>query len=205
MRIVSPDEEPVETPEPVSLSDHAFDNLRFIRSTLEHAGSFTAVPGIGGVIMGITALVAAAIAAGQATPTAWFAVWVVEAIVAFLIGGVAMLYKARGANNVLFSVPGRRFALALTPALLAGAMLTVALARDGRFDLMPPIWLLLYGAAVMAGGALSVRAIPFMGLTFLVLGSIALFLPGYGDLLMAAGFGGAQIVTGMVIARRYGG
>lgn len=203
MRLVPSEDEQPDAP--VSLSDHAVDNIRFIRSTLEQAGSFTAVPGTGGVIMGITALVAAWIASNQHSPLGWFMVWVVEAIVAFLIGGVAMLYKARGANSVLFSVPGRRFALALSPAIIAGAVLTIALLRDQRFDLMAPMWLLLYGAAVTAGGALSVRAVPVMGLVILSIGSVALFVPGYSDWWMAAGFGLVQIVTGVVIARRYGG
>ena len=49
-------------PEPVSLQVHAMDNLQFIRETMERAGSFTAVPGWGGFAIGLSALLAAAIA-----------------------------------------------------------------------------------------------------------------------------------------------
>ena len=39
--------------QPVELHEHAMDNLKYIRQTLERAGSFTAVPGKGGMLMGV--------------------------------------------------------------------------------------------------------------------------------------------------------
>lgn len=192
--------------EPVSIHHHAADNLRFIRATLEQAGSFTAVPGIGGVVMGLTALLASVVASMQPTPHGWFMVWVAEAVIAFLIGSVAMLYKARGSGAVLYSVPGRRFAVALFPGLIAGGLLTMVLYREQRFDLLPGTWLLLYGAASAAGGALSVRAIPVMGFSFIALGGLAFVTPAsWGNGLLAAGFGAAHIITGIIIARNHGG
>ena len=41
--------------EPLELHEHAMDNLRYIRQTLERAGSFTAVPGKGGILVGLIA------------------------------------------------------------------------------------------------------------------------------------------------------
>ena len=204
VRLVTDEEEAAE--QPASIHDHALDNLRFIRATLEQAGSFTAVPGIGGVLMGITALGAAAIAAVQPTQLLWFYVWCIEAVVAFLIGGLAMMHKARAVSSPLLSAPGRRFALAFAPAIFAGALLTIILFREHRIDLLPAIWLLLYGCAVMAGGALSVRSVPVMGMLFIVLGTLTLFVPAtWGNELMAIGFGGLHIVTGLYIARKHGG
>ena len=188
------------------LERHAADNIRFIRETMERASSFTAVPGAGGVGMGLTAILAAGISARARTPEAWLVVWLVEAAVAIAIGCVAMARKARRTGTDIFSGPARRFLLTLTPPLAAGALLTLALARAGRAELLPGVWLLLYGTAVVTGGAMSVRPVLVMGALFMLLGAAALASPSaWGTAYLAAGFGGLQIVFGSVIARRHGG
>jgi hypothetical protein len=188
------------------LERHAADNIRFIRETMERASSFTAVPGAGGVGMGLTAILAAGISLAAPTPGAWLAVWLVESVVAIAIGCVAMARKARRTGTDMFSGPARRFLLTLTPPLAAGALLTLALARAGRAELLPGVWLLLYGTAVVTGGAMSVRPVLLMGALFMLLGAAALASPSaWGTAYLAAGFGGLQIVFGAVIARRHGG
>lgn len=188
------------------LHDRAAENIRFIRDTMERAGAFTAVPGWGGVGMGITALAAAVLAAGQSSVDRWLLTWFAEGWLAFAVGGIAMVRKAARLETPLTAKPGRRFLLAYAPPILVGALLTLALYRAGFTTLLPALWLLCYGAAVMAGGALSVPAVPVMGGCFLALGVAALFAPpAAGDWLLAAGFGGVHIGFGVYIARRHGG
>jgi hypothetical protein len=189
-----------------ALETRAADNLRFIRDTMERASSFTAVPGWGGVAMGATALGAAAFSAASRTPAQWLGVWIAEACIAITIGAWAMARKARRTGTDLFSGPARRFLLTLTPPLAAGAVLTLALERAGRVDLLPGIWLLLYGTAVVTGGAMSIPTVLGMGALFMLLGLAALSSPSsWGTAYLAAGFGGLQILFGVVIARRHGG
>src|SRR5271168_2483045 len=88
--------------DPVALDDHARDNLRFIRETMERAGSFTAVPGWGGVAMGITALGAATIASRQDSPLAWLVTWICEAVIAIAIASWTTYSKAHAAGSSLF-------------------------------------------------------------------------------------------------------
>lgn len=173
---------------------------------MERAGSFTAVPGVGGVVMGLTALAAWPLAQRAPTSAAWLRVWLATAAVAATVGVLATVRKASRARIPLASGPARKFLLALSPAMLAGALVTAALWRAGEVRLLPGVWLLLYGAAVVSGGAFSVRAIPLLGACLMGLGAAALFSPKtWGDLYLAAGFGGLQIVFGAVIARRHGG
>jgi hypothetical protein len=195
-----------ERRKPVSLHTHAMDNLRFIRETMERAGSFTAVPGWGGVAMGVSALAAAAIASRQPTVERWLSTWLLEAVVAFVIAVLAIKRKASATKGPLFSAPARRFVLSFAPPLAVGGLLTVVLYRAGVPSAIPGAWLLLYGTGVVTGGAFSVRVVPVMGLCFMLLGAVALFCPfAWGTTFLAAGFGGLHLAFGIVIARRYGG
>ncbi len=182
------------------------DNLSFIRQTMERATAFTAVPGWGGVGMGVLALGASAVASTRITPREWLVAWLGTAVAALTLGGWTMATKARQAGTVVFSYSGRRFVLSYVPPLLVGALLTGVLVRAGLYQALPGTWLLLYGTGVVTGGAFSVRVVPMMGLCFMALGVVALFGPtAWGNPLMAAGFGGLHIVFGLLIARRYGG
>jgi hypothetical protein len=193
-------------PSSVKLDDHARDNLRFIRETMERAGSFTAVPGWGGVAIGVTALGAAAIANRQSSSYDWLVTWGLEAFVAISIAVWTTLSKARSAGTPLLSGPGRRFVYSFAPALFVGALLTLFLVRANVMDAVPGTWLLLYGTGMVAAGAFSIRVVPLMGLCFMVLGAVALFSPwNWDNALLAAGFGGLHIIFGAVIARNYGG
>ncbi len=195
-----------EGKQPPALHDRAMDNLKFIRETMERASSFTAVPGWGGVLMGATALAASVVAAWQPTLNLWLATWVVEALLALVIGGWAMDRKARRVETPVLSGPGRKFALSYAPPILAGMLMTIMLLRVGAVSALPGTWLLLYGTGVVTGGAFSVRIVPVMGLCFMLLGAVALFAPAaWGNYLMAAGFGGLHIIFGIIIARRHGG
>jgi hypothetical protein len=192
--------------EPIPIDARAADHLRYIRETMESAAEFTAVPGWGGVTMGLTALGAALLAARQATPHAWIVIWLAEAFVAVAIAAPAAATKARRANSSLFSGPGRKFVLSFAPPIVVGGVLTLALFQLGAVSALPGVWLLLYGTAIVTGGAFSVRVVPVMGLCLMVLGVGALFAPAsWGNLFMAAGFGLVQIAFGFWIALRYGG
>jgi hypothetical protein len=192
--------------EPIPIDARAADHLRYIRETMESAAEFTAVPGWGGVTMGLTALAAALLASRATNPKASIAIWLAEAFVAVAIAAPAAATKARRANSSLFSGPGRKFVLSFAPPIVVGGLLTLALFLSGSFSALPGVWLLLYGTAIVTGGAFSVRAVPIMGLCLMALGAGALFAPAtWGNAFMAAGFGLVQIGFGIWIALKYGG
>ncbi|WP_031495943.1 hypothetical protein [Bryobacter aggregatus] len=188
------------------MHEHALDNIKFIRSTMENATAFTALPGYGMAVVGLSALVAAWLSGRTQTDEGWLAVWTAEGMAAILLGFLAMIFKAGQSGMSLLSQPARRFALGFAPPLLAGAALTAAAARVNHYGEVPGMWLLLYGAGVSTGGTFSVKAVPIMGLCFMALGAIALFLPyEFRNLILGLGFGGFHLGFGLWIARKHGG
>jgi hypothetical protein len=182
------------------------DNLRYIRKTIERAGSFTAVPGVGGMWMGSTALAAAWLASHQQDVSWWMAVWLAEAVLALAIGIAGVAIKSRRAGLPLLSGPGQKFVAGFAPAMIAGGVLTAVLVRAGATQMLPGTWMLLYGAGVVAGGGASVRVVPLMGACFMAVGAATLMIAGIPkDVALAAGFGGLHVVFGTVIAVKYGG
>jgi hypothetical protein len=192
--------------DPPEIHARAMDNLRFIRETMEAAGTFTAVSGWGQVVIGGTAMLAAVIAAPFAGSTEWVLVWAAEALLALLISVWFMYDKARSASIPLLSGSARKLLFSFSPVFVVGLVITAALIRLSMFSLLPGMWMLLYGTAVVAAGAFSVRSVPVMGAAFIGVGGLALFAPSsWGTALMIIGFGALHIVFGVVIARRHGG
>ena len=191
---------------PIALTERATESLDFIRSTMARSAPFTAVPGRGGVAMGVVGLAAAWVSLAQPTTRAWVAVWVVAAAVASSVGFASMWHKARAAGMPLWSAAGRRFAQAFVPTLAAGAALTAAAVVEGRESHLPGTWLLLYGAAVIAAASASVRVLTMFGAMVMTIGVAALALPPrWGTLCLAIGFGVLHIVFGFIVARHHGG
>lgn len=200
------------------LSDRALENLRFIRETMERAGTFTAISGRGISGTGVIAVVAYALAGQEVGQPRWLSVWIGAALLALVTSVWATYRKARDTEIPLSGALARKLALAFLPALVTGVAVTAIALRAGWFVALPGVWLIMYGAAVMAGGALSVPVVPVMGASFMLLGAVALGAPvavatswatGSRDALlnalMLAGFGGLHLLFGTAIARRYGG
>jgi hypothetical protein len=197
---------PSPQPEPPALHARAMDNLAFIRDTMEAAGSFTAVSGWGMVAVGVLATIVALIAAQRPTPVDALQVWLASAFFLPIVNLAAIIDKARRAKMPLLSGPARKFVLSFSPPMVVGALLTLVMYQGGMVSAIPGMWLLLYGTAVVAGGAFSVKIVPVMGLCFMAAGVLALFSPmSWSQWIMGAAFGGLHILFGIPIARRHGG
>ena len=192
--------------QPESVGSHAAENLRFIRHAMERSSTFTAIPGLGGVVMGVIALAAAAMAARQPTGDRWLLTWLGAAALAAMVGLIMMARKARVAQVPLTGSNARRFALGMAAPFVAGAAITYELWAVRNFTVMAPAWLLLYGAGLLTGGQFSVPVVRLIGVCFMVVGLAAILTPHeWRNAWLAIGFGGLQLAFGIYIARNHGG
>lgn len=192
--------------EPRSVSTQAADNLVFIRETMERSSTFTAVPGAGGVAMGVIGFTAAVIGATQPMGDRWLATWLGAAAVAAVVGLAFMWRKARAAGLTLAGANARRFALGMAAPFVAGAAITYDLWLVRNFTVMAPAWLLLYGVGLLTGGQFSVAVVRWIGVCFMAAGLAAIVTPHeWGNIWLAIGFGGLQVGFGIHIARNHGG
>jgi hypothetical protein len=184
------------------LGEHAAATLRYIRASMEGAGT-VAVSGLAGVTMGVVGLLAAVVASTSAMRPHWLAVWLIAAFVASLAGGVLMARQASRQGFTLFGAPVRKFVLGLAPGLFAGAAMTFVQWQAGDLHAMPGTWLLLYGCALISTSASTTKVVGLLGGLFALLGLIAFWLPETLQIVaLGAGFGGLHLVFGIVIRNR---
>ncbi len=209
-----------------AIHERAEANLLYIRDAIALSDSFTAVPGWGMLAMGTIAVVGSWIAPRSTAVDGWINTWTAVAILACSVGMIAMAIKAYVRKIPIWAGSGRRFLVSFAPAIFAGCILTEIFYQNRLDNLMPPMWLMLYGVAIMNGGAYSVKPVPITGLAFFILGVAAAFYPldrqlwfegsrlaanpwleGYllRDAVLAAGFGGFHLVLGAIVAARHGG
>lgn len=199
--------------DPAQASESPQDNLQYIRHTLDAASRLSSVSGVGLVAVGALALTAVVVNIrltgvpwSAAYPFRALAVWAVLLVISAAITAASMATKSRQTGQLFWS-PVLRKALAICAApLLLGLLLSVALLRRAELELLPLIWLGCYGAALTSAGVISVSPVRWMGISFLLLATIAVFTPvSSGLALLALGFGGLHLLFGGYIYWRHDG
>ncbi|MCL4731434.1 MAG: hypothetical protein KJ044_13480, partial [Planctomycetes bacterium] len=156
-------------------------DLQTIRLALEANSRLTSLSGAALVASGVLAFAAAGLTsmAGLAEPEArigldhallWQMVllWSATLLVSVKLNLFGMLRRARQDGQPLAARLGKRVLFAMLPALAVGGALTMGFAVNGRLDFIFPIWMLCYGAALVAAGAHSISSVRWLGIFMLL-------------------------------------
>jgi hypothetical protein len=190
---------------PIPIESRALGTLAYIRTSIETSGSM-AVPGMAGIVMGIIGIFATIVASLPRAAPHWLEIWLIAAAIASALGAAMMAREASQSGHALYLGPVRKFLLCLCPALLAGAAVTFALYRTGTTSLIPGVWLLLYGCAVLSASTVTIartmKLICIMGALFMVLGVLAFAAPPSAHtVILGMGFGALHTVFGILIGQ----
>src|SRR5580704_9001824 len=189
---------PIQSEAPAAIESRALGTLAYIRASIESSSSMD-VPGMAGIVMGIIGVLAAIVVSLPRWAAHWLAIWLAAAVVALVLGGALVARQIARRGHARYLGPVRKFLLCLCPALLAGAVLTLVLGTAGETRVIPGMWLLLYGCAVLSASTVTIagiaRLIGIMGTLFVVLGSISFALPAAAHTaLLGLGFGVLHLV-----------
>lgn len=163
-------------------STEAEENLRVIRSLMEKATIYRAISAPTALIGGLVSVLfgvwlhfktRSLFETGKFEELGWFFLvgWSAVLLVTALANAI-LIWQAALSRNEAFVSPSMRKALwALFPPLLCGAVFTV-LAANGRQDwrMLPPMWMVFYGLALLATAQFSPSSIPLLGWSFLSAG-----------------------------------
>jgi hypothetical protein len=196
---------PIHSEAPVAIESSALGTLAYIRASIESSSSMH-VPGMAGIVMGVIGLLAAIVVSLPRWAAHWLGIWLAAAAVAFLLGGALVARQIVQRGHTRYLGPARKFLLCLCPALFAGAMLTLVFVSAGMTNVIPGMWLLLYGCAVLSASTVTIAGIAklicIMGALFVALGMITFALPTMAHTAMLGlGFGVLHVIFGFLIGR----
>jgi hypothetical protein len=196
---------PIQSEAPAAIESRALGTLAYIRASIESSSSMD-VPGMAGIVMGIIGVLAAIVVSLPRWAAHWLGIWLAAAVVALVLGGALVARQIAQRGHARYLGPVRKFLLCLCPALLAGAVLTVVLVTAGEAHVIPGMWLLLYGCAVLSASTVTTagiaRLICLMGGLFVALGLITFLLPAtVHTAMLGLGFGILHIIFGFLIGR----
>ncbi|HXI84619.1 MAG TPA: hypothetical protein VNL17_11095 [Verrucomicrobiae bacterium] len=189
--------------------EHAEHTLETIRTLMdrsqryEHLSGYSGLLAGGTVLLGCTALGLNLLPFGPRLDFA--AVWSAVFAIAFAGHMVVTFGRARQRGEPVWSRQARTVLLAVLPSFAVSLAITILMWRLDRLDLLPALWLLLYGCGALATSFFAPRSIAWLGATCLAMGIFSLAaLPGHAILTMAAGFGATHIGfgVGVLVAER---
>jgi hypothetical protein len=204
-----------------------FEALQDIRSMMERSSRFISLSGLSGVSAGMFALLGAAAVYWylQIVPfdqkriyyqlarnterwgMDYISFFVLDAAIVLLLalaGGVFFTTrKARRKGLKIWDQVTRRLLINLLLPLFTGGVFCLALFYHGYIGLIAPATLIFYGLALLNASKYTFNDIRYLGLSEILLGSVALFLLGYGLEFWAIGFGVLHIVYGSLMYFKY--
>lgn len=195
--------------------------LSEIKAIMERSTRFISLSGMSGVMAGIYALIASALAYYWVyypnTPFGFRISYVndeqilmkliITAIIVLALSvgtGIYLTKKKTQKNNTKFwSTTSKRFLFSLFIPIMVGGFFTLALILRGYLIIVAPATLIFYGMALLNASHFTLSDIKYLAYCQITLGILSAFFPGYGLIFWSLGFGVLHIVYGITMYLKY--
>jgi hypothetical protein len=165
---------------------------------MERSACYTNLSGHAGIAASVATFTGCALRIWFDTPflSTWIGVLLAAAGASIFF--TAMMARANG--EPIWSRQAKMLVIAFTPALVAGLVLTLILARAGQAALLPGVWMLLWGVGALGMSLFTPRSFCLLGVSFMVAGTTTLFLHPINDIIsMGLTFGGIHLAYGTLL------
>ncbi|MCY3022905.1 MAG: hypothetical protein NTW87_28335 [Planctomycetota bacterium] len=191
--------------------DEALRALAEIRAAVDRSARYSTFSALSGFIAGGAAFVGSGVCgahpgfAGAQPAAGWpfVAVWSGVLAVTALALAVLTAMKARRRGEAVWTPIARTAFAALLGPGMAGLASSAALALTGRFEMLPGLWLVLYGCGLWAVSFFAPLFLRVLGVAFMILGLCAWSKMDCAALWLGLGFGGLHVLFGAVVLARY--
>lgn len=195
--------------------------LTEIRSIMHKSSRFLSLSGWSGIWAGATALVASAFAymsyrelyleppvgEGLVLMSRVVFPFVVLAAATLAIAVLGALFftwrKNRKQGEATFTAAARKLAISMMIPMCAAGLFILCFIQNRDFAYIVPASLIFYGLTLINSSKYTFSDIRYLGLSEVIIGCIALFIPEMGLYLWALGFGIMHIVYGTIMWFKY--
>lgn len=196
-------------------------DIASIRSMMERSVKFISLSGLSGVIAGVYALLGAGyvyyLVYYPYSPFGFRFYYANESqiIIQLLVTAMIVLIlslatgywfskqKAKKLGVSIWNKASQQLMLDLLIPLVSGGLFILILLSRGYYGVAAPACLIFYGLALINASRNTYSEVRYLGLTEIMLGLISAFIPGYGLIFWALGFGVVHIIYGAAMHFRY--
>lgn len=194
--------------------------LAEIKSMMERSTRFLSLSGLSGILTGTYALIGAGLAYGWiyypnspiGPPSAEYndsllhyvlITALIVMVLAITTAWIMSQNKSKKKALTFLSSASKRFAQALFIPVLMGGIFCLALIMRDQIEMLVPATLIFYGIGLVSASHFTLSDIKYLGYCQLILGVISAFLPSFGLILWAIGFGVVHIIYGTMMYYKY--
>lgn len=208
-----------------------YDEINSIKKIMERSTKFISLSGLSGILAGVYALIGAGIAYifipiysneafydvlvnhnntiglsydGPLTiDEAYFVIGLGVLVLSVGTGIWLTVRKAAQRGQTVWNQSSKALIKNGILPLLAGGCFILILLSDKYYGMIAPACLIFYGLALAAASQYTYGDVKWLGITEIILGLLAMLLPGFGLLFWALGFGVMHILYGSIMYFKY--